>query len=65
MGFKSENKGDGGGKADKYVKTGMTKDMHGKSMGGHPAIRAGEIKGKGEGHHIAMSSGRKGDCANT
>lgn len=61
-GFKSENKGDGGGKADHYVKTGMTKGMHGKSLGGHPSIRAGEMKGKGEGHHLKQGKMDKGNC---
>jgi hypothetical protein len=51
-GFSKENKGDGGGNPDHYVKVGATKGMHGKSTGGHPSRRSTEFKDKGKGHHI-------------
>lgn len=61
--FGKINKGDGGGKADHYVKTGMTAVMHGKATGGHPTIRASEFKDKGGGHPTSMSSKRSsGHC---
>jgi hypothetical protein len=31
---------------------GLTTTMHGKTLGGHPAIRGTEFSGKGRGHHI-------------
>lgn len=45
----SKGKGEASGKGSHYTQMGETSGMHGKATGGHPDIRAAEMKGAGKG----------------